>query len=500
MTLAAIEAPAEAKLSRLSRLAERIAIERLAYALIAMGIALRLAAPFFMELRSDGETYAVMARAFLAHGDFLMPWGEVTTWHRTGPEYSYHYPPLYPILLAGFYAVLGFGAWQTQTAAVLISIAAIGVVYGTSRDLFGARVAALTAAFVAVEPHLIWVTGTGFSENLVVALFTLTLWAILKSLQDERYVLLAGLFAGLAYLTRASMGPFFLVAGVGGFLWRFAYMRWRVFKSLPYMGAIAIFATFVLGWAARNLYRHGWPRWETSWYTTYVTRYAFEHSEKFIAGIGWKTLFLGAMLLAPLVVFAPEAWRALKDGRREATSALWLSIFLVYALGILFTAMFWTYEPTSRFWWDNHRYALVADVPLVWLLVTRERAASTFSLRAAGILLALLALSAFAFFTPVQFPEVAAAEALNPHLDAGDEIAVDGTTIKYAFYAYLARHDVEAYGWTCNVPDPSCDDPDYIVSLLTGARYDGYERMSEHTVRYWNGHSRTATVWRLATP
>lgn len=56
---------------------------------------------------------------------------------------------------------------------------------------------------VALSPHLLWVAGMGYSEGLATALFALTMWAILCSLDDERFIVLGGLLAGLAYLARA---------------------------------------------------------------------------------------------------------------------------------------------------------------------------------------------------------------------------------------------------------------------------------------------------------
>src|SRR5207249_2886917 len=97
-------------------------------------------------------------------------------------------------------------------------------------------------------------------------LFTLTLLGILKSLQSEPYILVAGLGAGLAYLTRSSIGPFFVVAGLAGLAWRFHYQKWRALANGWYLGAIALFAAPVLWWANRNVTTFGgYPAWEAPW-------------------------------------------------------------------------------------------------------------------------------------------------------------------------------------------------------------------------------------------
>ena len=73
---------------------------------------------------------------------------------------------------------------------------------------------------VAIEPRLLWVTGTGFSENLVLVMFTITVWAIVKSLDKPWFIVLAGAAAGLSYITRSGMGALFVGGGLGGLAWR----------------------------------------------------------------------------------------------------------------------------------------------------------------------------------------------------------------------------------------------------------------------------------------
>src|SRR5207247_2887141 len=83
-----------------------------------------------------------------------------------------------------------------------------------------------------------------YAENLITLLFVVTVAAILKSLDRPRWILVAGVAAGLAYLTKSSVGPFFLVAGLAGFSWRFRFVRWAVFRDRAYLAAIGIFGAF----------------------------------------------------------------------------------------------------------------------------------------------------------------------------------------------------------------------------------------------------------------
>lgn len=237
---------------------EAYPLERIGLAMVAAGVVLRLAAPFLMDFRADGNTYTAMGHAWAIGHDFLMPYGEVSTTNPTPPMHSHHYPPAYPFYLGLVFTVFGFGLWQAKIAAVVVALAALGVVYATTRDLYGRVPAALTAGLLAVEPHLVWTTGTGFSENMVLMFFALTMWAILKSLQDDRFIVYAGIFAGLTYLSRASVGYFFVIAGIGGLLWRLTFRGWGVLTNKWYLGAIASFLGIGGAWALRNVMRFGY--------------------------------------------------------------------------------------------------------------------------------------------------------------------------------------------------------------------------------------------------
>ena len=491
---------------RLVETFEAYPLERIGFAAIAAGVVLRMAAPFFMDFRSDGDTYTAMGHAWAVGHEFLMPYGDVTTWGPTPPGYSNHYPPAYPFFLGIVFTLFGFGLWQAKIAAVFVALVSIAVVYATTRDLYGRTAAALTAGITAIEPHLLWVTGAGFSENMVLIFFALTMWAIVRSLKDDRYIVFAGLFAALAYLSRASVGYFFVVAGMGGLLWRFYFRRWKVFTNVWYMLAILIFGSIAFAWAMRNVLLFGWaqetivlfgrsytfdmPLWETSSYTRYVQDLALEKSDQWryalVAKIPFFLAFLGWYAL-PLL---PETWKATKKIRDEETSALWLSVFLVWVIAWAIAGMFWVFEQSSLYWLDNRRYVLIGCLPLLWLAFREARPErASFRIRYILLALSLFAACGATIMSPVKFSDLRAAEHMDQYLQPGDEIAVDGNTIKYAFYAYLTNpRDVRIYGWGSDGYSP-----DFIVTLKTDVDYGAeYERIGEFRQTYWNGGVMTA--------
>ncbi len=95
---------------------------------------------------------------------------------------------------------------------MVLSLALIAVVFATTADLLGRRKAWIAAAFVALEPMLFITSLIGYSETLVTLLFVLTAWAAVKGIKRLPYVALAGFFAGLGFLAKASIGPVFVIA------------------------------------------------------------------------------------------------------------------------------------------------------------------------------------------------------------------------------------------------------------------------------------------------
>lgn len=579
--------PSEDQPSRWARFCaamEAYPLERIGMAAIAAGVVLRLLVPFMMDFRSDGDTYVAMGHAWMKTQTFLMPYGDVTTWGPTDAQYSNHYPPAYPFFLGVVFKLFGYGLMQAKLAAVFVSLAALAAVYWTSRDLYGNVPAALVTGLLAVEPHLLWVTGAGFSENMVLLFFALTMWAIVKSLTDDRFIVLAGLFAALAYLSRASVGYFFVVAGMGGLLWRLYHRGWAVLANVWYLLAIALFGGVVAAWATRNIMLFGstaesitggealqWgalglaaaglaltlpflanprlrraanlapglallgigalggtalvalthlpmpgglaglasatfevkvPLWETSSYTRWVSEHAADNPHLWQKALVAKIPFFLLMAAWYVLPFLPESWRATKRIREESTSALWLSVFLVFVIAWAISSMFWVYEQSPMYWYDNHRYVVIGLLPLGWLLVREADFTRTGPrLRYALLLLSLFAACGAIILSPVKFSDLRAAEAMDPYLREGDEIGIDGGTIKYAFYAYLSEPDkVRVYG--CSKPEPpepaTClpgYSPEFILTLKAWEDYGPeYVRVGEFRQTFWTGGVMTAAL------
>lgn len=355
---------------------------RLAAIVLCLGIGLRivplLIAPDAPLATCDGRGYWNLATN-LAAGRGLSIDDPVVAQQLCplgfGP--GHHFSPLLPIIEAGFILALGPGLPALVASLITVSLAMIGVVYWTTRDLFGRDAALAVSALMSIEwTTVLFGTRQGYSESLVLLTLVLTLWAILKSLSDERYIMIAGLAAGLGYLSKASAGWFFLIAGLGGLSWRLVHRGWRVFLDRNYLGAILIFGSIFGAWSARNLY-HFWdgtPRglltqWQTSELTARAIRLAFDEPGVFAFGLIGKFPILVLGVVVPLLGLHRLVWAGLRDWRREDVSGLWLASVLLFALGWLFAAAFWVTEQSDLLWADPIRYVATAIFPLAWLVI-----------------------------------------------------------------------------------------------------------------------------------
>lgn len=425
-------------------------------ALVAVGVALRVASLWWTPLGIDAYAYAAMGKSFLATGGFTMPWGDLHSYLDL-PVPSHHYPPLYPVVVAGFEAMLGVSRTTLHLAGLATGLAAILVAYLCSRDLYGHRKGLVVAAVVAVSPIFVQNTGQGYSENLVLLLFTATLWAILKSLDRPVFIVLAGLLAGLGYLTKSSMGYFFIIAGLGGLAWRISWKGFKALRDPSYVAAIALFGTIVLGWAWRNWTLFG--NWETSHHLSSAYALALSHPVQwgllilvtlvFYATLGYL-VYLGLLPILPTLARSPKL-------QSEHDSGLWLALGLPLLLTAIIDAALWVAEGDFRL--DNARYIGFVVIPAAWLLVRHADLARRAVRTGAVFAFVLLLAGALYFGKPAVSVTEQIGGDLADRMQPGDSVGfvdLDNHFVyKFGFdltQAYARHVDLRI---TC-VQDPTC--------------------------------------------
>ena len=139
--------------------------------------------------------------------------------------------PLYPMFLAGSYALPGPDRLAVLLIQILLGAAMTAAVYLIGRKLFSERAALAAAIFCALYYPLITISMSVLSEALFIPLMTLSLLFALYALFDggKKNFAMAGILAGLACLTRPVIIylPLLLaIAAALGILRRRLNMRW----------------------------------------------------------------------------------------------------------------------------------------------------------------------------------------------------------------------------------------------------------------------------------
>lgn len=404
--------------------------ERVLLVLIGIGLLARLPGLWTWAIGPDADRYSAMAHALQTHGSFLMPWGDVYS-PGTGPQPSHHYPPLYPMVLAGFFQVFGFSRGTTQLASLALSLLAVATTWWCTRSLYGRKPGLVAAAAVALNPILIQTTNKAYSENLLMVLFVLTMWAILRSLDKPWFIVLAGLFAGLSYLTKSSVGAFFLVAGFAGLAWRLRWRGLKVLRDPGYLAAIAIFAALVAAWAWRNWRLFG--DWQTSTHISAAYDNALHHPFDWALLIPFSFTFLfalGMLGYLAMIAWLPQLSRSFSL-KNEHDSGLWLGMMLPLVLTVPIDSALWLYE--KDFFLHNVRYIVLSLVPMVWLLIRNvkpSRATWAALFVTAGMLLA----GSLYYTLPNRPLDSQVSERLGPLVHDTDSITFVGTNDVYRYY------------------------------------------------------------------
>ena len=118
--------------------------------------------------------------------------------------------PVFPMLLAGIFAVAEPGITTLRFTTAILSVFTIGLLYWVVRDILGKERSYLAigaAFFLAIYPEAILYSRLGFSYNLLSPLVVGMVWFLWKYLETNnlKWILLASLLVGIGSLSDLMM-------------------------------------------------------------------------------------------------------------------------------------------------------------------------------------------------------------------------------------------------------------------------------------------------------
>ena len=182
-----------------------LALVLAAAGVVRLGYVLTLENTLNVTFEADPLTYDQLARNLLAG----RPYVGASFYFPAGTENpTALWDPLYPLFLAGIYALVGHDFLAVRLVQVVLGVASCGLLYMLGRSIFGPRIALLGAGFAAIYPFFIYYTGQILTETLFIFLL-LILLTLARAIAQRRIrgtlaVLTLGITAGLTVLTRAE--------------------------------------------------------------------------------------------------------------------------------------------------------------------------------------------------------------------------------------------------------------------------------------------------------
>ncbi len=178
-------------------------------AILAVALLVRLGAALHYNLPPQTDAYDYDRTAVSLADGHGYPRASVFS---GGPGPTAFRPPAYPLFLAGVYAITGTSnpdhRWEAgRIAQALLGVAIVALVMLVASRLFGPCEALIAGAISAVYPPLVFEGTSLLTEPLFTVLMLGGIAAVLRYRSGDdrlRWLLVAGLLAGLATLARTN--------------------------------------------------------------------------------------------------------------------------------------------------------------------------------------------------------------------------------------------------------------------------------------------------------
>ena len=241
--------------------------------LLAAGLAIfvikyNIVRPIKYVGHADASAYAEMADSLIHGRGFQV---DYISWYfvKYDPKIvrpEDHWPPLYSLTIAPFFAIMGKSAFAAKLPSLIISCFLLTlVVYFLTYELSGSKYAGLAAGFhVLLYPALFRSSLYSLSDVIFTFVVGAAVLFAMKALDDQKYFYHAGVFLGLAYYAKGSgllLIPAYILFYV---IARFSVKK--VITDKKFLISLLIAFMILLPWFIRNYIHFRDPLYSTQRY------------------------------------------------------------------------------------------------------------------------------------------------------------------------------------------------------------------------------------------
>jgi 4-amino-4-deoxy-L-arabinose transferase-like glycosyltransferase len=103
---------------------------------------------------------------------------------------SSFYPPIYNLVTAGYFTILGASVFAARLVAVTFSALSVFAIYEISRRMYGSKTALVSAFLFALMPGVVWLSRIALIETMLVFVFSVCMLYFFMWLEtnQERYL------------------------------------------------------------------------------------------------------------------------------------------------------------------------------------------------------------------------------------------------------------------------------------------------------------------------
>jgi hypothetical protein len=225
----------------------KIDLKKLLIACIIIGLLLRVVSTFTISAANDAGYYIIRARNVADGNGFYYPFGDPTFSDNLDPVHTATLAKQpFSVYLALFYSAFGSSYIVSQIASILLSFVALLVVYFCTKDIFSKDNALIVLAIFSLDFILIFFAAGIYAENLVFIFFTVALWGMLKSINDEKYIPITLLFVSLFLITKIYLLYIYLPLIFVFYLWLYSFRKKEILRNIWFFLSLVVVAIFAI--------------------------------------------------------------------------------------------------------------------------------------------------------------------------------------------------------------------------------------------------------------